>query len=122
MFGALFIMTAARRAVVPGLAPTGWPRRWFEQRRIPLQEATKPPERVGPVSADDVEPDKFTTWRPSPDLTTALPQATCAAEVNEEAGPPKSRRIRLLVTWPNATGQMREPVAVTLWKFAEAQP
>src|SRR5438552_759514 len=119
---ALLIMTTAMVAIVQLLAVTGGQRRTIEQRRIALQEVANQAERVALLLWDETEPDKLTTWQASADLTAALPQASCTAEVNEEAGPPKLRRIRLFVTWPDAAGQGREPVAVTIWKFAEAQP
>src|SRR5437867_1367605 len=122
MMVALFIMTTAMVAIVQLLAATAGQRRTLEQRRIALQEVANQAERVTLLAWDETAPDKLMTWQPSAELTAALPEATCTAEVDEGAGPLKSRRIRLLVTWPNAVGQMREPVAVTIWKFAEARP
>src|SRR5437773_8036558 len=119
---ALFIMTTAMAAIVQLLAVTAGQRRTIEQRRVALQEVANQAERVTLLSWEATAPDQLTTWQPSPELTAALPQATCTAGVNEEAGPPQSRRVRLSVTWPDAAGQMREPIAVTIWKFAESRP
>lgn len=119
---ALFIMTTAMVAIVQLLAVAGGQRRTIEQRRIALQEVANEAERVALLSWNETTPEKFNTWDSSADLKAAVPNAVCSAEVSEEAGSPKSRRIRLAVTWPDAAGQMREPVAVTLWKFAEVQP
>src|SRR5437764_12237062 len=118
---ALFIMTTAMVAIVQLLAAAGGQRRTIEQRRIALQEVANEAERVAILSWDEAAPEKLTTWQPSAELTAALPQATCTAEVSEEAGPPVARRVRLSVTWPNASGQMREPIEVSLWKFREEQ-
>jgi hypothetical protein len=80
-------------------------------------------ERIALLPWDETAADKLTTWQPSTDLATALPRATCAAEVTDEPGTPRARRIRLLVTWPNAAGQIVEPATVTIWKFsAEGSP
>jgi Tfp pilus assembly protein PilV len=119
---ALFIMTTAMVAIVQLLAAAGSQRRTVEQRRIALAEVANAAERVAILSWDEVAPEKLTTWQPSAELTAALPQATCTAEVTEQAGLPAARRIRLSVNWPNASGQMREPIAVSLWRFNEEQP
>ena len=67
---------------------------------------------------DEIAPQKLTTWEPSPDLTKALPQAKCEAEVTEEANGPPSRRIQLSVNWTNTAGQEVEPATVTIWRFS----
>ncbi len=119
---ALFVMTTAMVAMVQLLAAVGGQRRTIEHRRIALTEVANQAERVALRSWDEISPEKFTTWQPSANLATALPQANCTAEVSDEAGPPVARRVRLSVNWPNASGQMREPVAVTVWKFKEDRP
>src|SRR5262245_40482377 len=119
---ALFIMTTAMAAIVQLLAVTASQRRTLEQRRVGLQEIANQAERVAILSWRETSPDKLTTWQPSAELLAAMPQATCTAEVKDEAGPPEARKIRLSVNWPNAGGQMREPIAVTIWKFAEGRP
>jgi len=119
---ALFIMTTAMAAIVQLLAVTASQRRTLEQRRFALQEVANQAERVALLSWDETSPEKLTTWEPSAELAAAMPQATCTAEVQDAAGPPQARRIHLSVNWPNAGGQMREPIAVTIWKFAEGRP
>jgi len=119
---ALFIMTTAMVAIVQLLAAAAGQRRAVEERRIALQEVANAAERMGSLAWDETGPEKRVTWEPSAEFTSALPQATCTAEVAEETGPPVMRRIRLSVTWPNAVGQTREPVTVAIWKFKEEQP
>ena len=119
---ALFIMTTAMVAIVQLLAAAAGQRRTIEQRRVALAEVANEAERAALISWDDSAPDKLTTWQPSAELKATLPQATCTAEVTEEAGTPAARRIRLSVAWPNAVGQMGDPVAVSLWKFQEEKP
>ncbi len=119
---ALFILTTAMAAMVQLLAVSAGQRRMIEQRRIALQEVANQAERVALLSWDEAAPDKLTSWQPSAELSAAMPQATCTAEATDEAGPPQARKIRLSVNWPNAGGQMREPIAVTVWKFAEGPP
>ena len=119
---ALFIMTTAMVAIVQLLAAAAGQRRTIEQRRVALAEVANEAELVARISWDDSSPDKLTSWQPSAELTAALPQATCAVEVTEEAGPPAARRIRLSVAWPNSVGQIGEPIAVSLWKFKEEKP
>src|SRR5436190_20650787 len=116
---ALFILTTAMAATVQLTAVTAGQRRTIEQRRIALQEVANQAERIALLPWEETARDKLTTWRPSADLTSALPQAACTAEVSDEPGMPRARRIRLLVAWPNAAGQLVDPVAVTIWKFAE---
>ncbi|MBW8883213.1 MAG: hypothetical protein JF612_00245 [Planctomycetia bacterium] len=119
---ALFIMTTAMVAIVQLLAAAAGQRRTVEERRIALAEVANAAERVATLSWEETSPEKLATWKPSAEFTAALPQATCAAEVTEESGPPATRRIRLSVTWANAVGQTREPVTIALWKFKEEQP
>ena len=120
---ALFILTTAMAAIVQLVAVTASQRRTIEQRRVALQEVANQAERIALLPWEETARDKLTTWRPSADLTSALPQAACTAEVSDEPGMPRARRIRLLVAWPNAAGQLVDPVAVTIWKFAmEGQP
>jgi len=120
---ALFILTTAMAAIVQLTAVTASQRRTIEQRRTALQEVANQAERIALLPWDETAADKLTTWQPSTDLATALPRATCAAEVTDEPGTPRARRIRLLVTWPNAAGQIVEPATVTIWKFsAEGSP
>jgi hypothetical protein len=116
---ALFILTTAMAAIVQLTAVTAGQRRTIEQRRIALQEVANRAERIALLPWEKTAPEKLTTWQSSADLTAALPQATCTAEVSDEPGMPRARRIRLLVSWPNAAGQLVDPVAVTIWKFAE---
>ncbi len=119
---ALFVMTTAMMAMVQLLAAVGGQRRTIEQRRVALTEVANEAERAALLSWDEIAPETFTTWQPSAELIATLPEATCRAEVTEEAGQPVARRVRLSVNWPNAGGQMREPVAVTIWKFREDRP
>lgn len=119
---ALFIMTTAMVAIVQLLAAAAGQRRTIEQRRVALAEVANEAERVARISWDESAPDKLTTWQPSAELKTVLPQATCTMEVTEEAGPPAATRIRLSVAWPNSVGQMGEPIAVSLWKFKQEKP
>ena len=97
-------------------------RRTIEQRRAALIEVANEAEQVALLDWDEISPDEFQTWQPSAELAAALPEATCTAEVTEEISLPAARRIRLSVNWPNASGQLREPIAVTIWKFKEERP
>src|SRR5262245_1405938 len=119
---ALFIMTTAMVAIVQLLAAAAGQRRTIDQRRAALAEVANEAERVALSSWDESAPDKLTMWQPWAELRATLPQATCTAEVTEEAGPPAARRIRLSVTWPNSVGQLGDPIAVSLWKFKEEKP
>jgi hypothetical protein len=69
------------------------------------------------MSWDQTAPDELTTWNPSADLSAALPKATCSVHVTDEAGQPSTRRIRLVITWPNTVGQPIES-SLTIWRFA----
>src|SRR5689334_20407374 len=100
---ALFIMTTAMVAMVQLLAAVGGQRRTIEQRRAALAEVANEAERVAVQAWDEISPEKFKTWQPSAELTAALPQAICTADVSEENGPPLARRVRLSVNWPNAS-------------------
>jgi Tfp pilus assembly protein PilV len=119
---ALFVMTTAMVAMVQLLAAVGGQRRTIEQRRAALIEVANEAEQVALLDWDEISPEEFKTWQPSAELAAALPEATCTAEVTEEISLPAARRIRLSVNWPNASGQLREPIAVTLWKFKEERP
>jgi hypothetical protein len=119
---ALFVMTTAMVAMVQLLAAVGGQRRTIEQRRAALIEVANEAEQVALLDWDEISPDEFQTWQPSAELAAALPEATCTAEVTEEISLPAARRIRLSVNWPNASGQLREPIAVTIWKFKEERP
>ena len=115
---ALFIVTAAMGTMVQLLAVAAGQRRQLEYRRVALQEIGNQAERVALMRWDQTEPERFTNWEPSDELNSVLPAAKCTVEVSEETEAPKSRRIRLSVAWPNAAGQVGEPVAVTVWKYA----
>ncbi len=119
---ALFVMTTAMVAMVQLLAAVAGQRRTVEQRRAALAEVANEAERVALLAWEAISPQEFKTWPPSAELMSVLPQAICTAEVTDEAGPPAARRVRLSVNWPNAGGQLREPVAVTIWKFKEERP
>jgi len=114
----LFILTTAMLAIVQLLSATAGQRRTIEQRRIALQAVANEAERVARLSWDEATPDKLTSWEAPAELTAILPSAKCTAEVSDEAGPPKARRICLQVDWTNSVGQPVEPTAVTIWKFA----
>jgi hypothetical protein len=119
---ALFILTTAMVAIVQLVATTATQRRAIEQRRIALQEIANQAERIALMSWDETAPGLLTSWQPSSDLSAVLPQATCTAQITDEAGSPTYRRIRLLLIWPNAAGQPLEST-LTIWKFRpEAQP
>jgi hypothetical protein len=115
---ALFVMTTALVALVQLLAVTAGQRRLLEQRRIALQEVANQAERMASVPWDEITAEKLASWEPSANLQAALPQAKCTAEILDEDGPPAARRIRLSVTWPNAAGQMVDPVSLATWRFA----
>jgi hypothetical protein len=114
---AILIVAAAMGSMVQLLAMTAVQRRNLEHRRLALQEVANQAERAALLPWDETAPDRLTAWQPSADLQRVLPAAACTAEVTDEPGPPTSRRIRLLVSWPNAAGQMVDPVALTIWKF-----
>jgi len=115
---ALFILTTVMLAIVQLMAATATQRRLVDQRRVALQEVANQAERVSLLAWDEVAPEKLTTWEPSADLSKALPQAKCEAEVSEEPNGPPARRIRLSVTWTNAAGWELGPATVTMWRFA----
>jgi Tfp pilus assembly protein PilV len=115
---ALFIVSTALVAIVQLVAMTASQRRTLDQRRIAELEVANQAERMALLPWEQASPEKLTTWEPSANLMTALPQAKCAVAVAEEAGPPVARRIRLKVTWTNPAGQEMQPAALTMWKFA----
>src|SRR6266436_5803602 len=85
---ALFILTTAMLAIVQLMAATANQRRSVDQRRVALQEVANQAERVALLSWEQTAPERLTTWEPSADLTKALPQANCAAQVSEEMEAP----------------------------------
>ncbi len=119
---ALVVLLAAMAAMVQLMAATAGQRRLVEQRRIALEEIANQAERVAMLPWEQTSPEALTTWEPSAELTAAIDRAVCTAEVTEETEAPRARRIRLVVTWPNAAGQPVEPASVTLWKFAPGGP
>jgi type II secretory pathway pseudopilin PulG len=116
---ALFIMTTVMAAIVQLVAVTAGQRRTLNQRRLALLEVANQAERIALSDWDDTSAGKLATWRPSDELTAALPQARCTVAVSDEAGPPAARRIRLTVTWTNSVGQELDPASLTIWKFPE---
>jgi len=123
MLVALAILASAGVALVQLVGLIARQRHFRQQRVAALTEIANEAERLALAKWDEVTPEKLSGWQPSAELSAAVPQAKCRALVFEEAGSPISRRIQLLVSWPNAAGQEMEPAALTLWKFPpEAQP
>jgi uncharacterized membrane protein len=120
---ALVILTVAMIALVQLVGTAAQQRRRSDQRRLALQEIGNQAERLSLVSWEEVAPGELASWEPSAGLSAVLPQAACHVEVCDEDGSPAARRIRLSVTWQNATGQRVEPVELTVWRFRpEAKP
>ena len=120
---ALVVLVAAMAALVQLVGLATRQRRAIHERAAALTEVANQAERLALLPWDEVVPGKLTTWKPSPELSTAIPRATCRAIVTEESEPPLTRRVELRVTWQNAAGQDVEPARLTIWKYRpEAQP
>lgn len=120
---ALVILGAAMAILVQLVSLANRQRRASHERMIALAEIANQAERISLLPWVETAPDKLTTWEASPDLTAAIPQASCSAVVTDGRGPPVNRRIQLRVAWQNAAGQQVDPAVLTVWKFqTEGQP
>src|SRR5262245_11918968 len=113
----LFVLTTAMLAIVQLFSATAAQRRTLEKRRMALEAVANQAERIARLSWDETAPDRLTAWEAPAELLAVLPGAKCTADVSEETGAPKARRIRLQVSWTDSMGQPVEPAAVTIWKF-----
>jgi hypothetical protein len=119
----LLLMTTAVAAIVQLVTTVGGQRRLIEQRRVALREVANRAERIALMPWNETAADELATWQPSDELKTALPKVECVADVTEEMEQPGGRRIRLVVRANDASGQLVEYAALTVWKFrAEEQP
>jgi Tfp pilus assembly protein PilV len=120
---ALLVLSVAMMGVAQLVVTASHQRRQSVARKLALQEIANQAERVAAMSWDEAAPDKLTRWEPSADLLAPLPDASCRVIVEDEAGPPAARRIRLEVVWSDPAGHEQQPVGVTLWKYqTEARP
>jgi hypothetical protein len=117
----LFLLTTAILAIVQLLSATAGQRRTLEKRRMAHQAVANQAERIARMPWEQTAPDKLTEWEAPAELLAVLPGAKCTAQVSEESGTPKARRIRLCVSWTDSVGQTVEPTAVTIWKFANGE-
>jgi prepilin-type N-terminal cleavage/methylation domain-containing protein len=115
----LMILGVAMVAVVQLLATTARQRRVASERRVALAEVANEAERIALLHWNQTAADKLSDWQPSADLAAVLPAARFSVEVTEQSEKPRTRQIRLQVTWSDSAGQPVDPVAVTVWKFAK---
>src|SRR5262245_40509808 len=119
----LVVLGVAMAALVQLVGLAASQRRAMAQRRIALQEVANQAERIALLPWAETAPDKLTSWQPSAELAGVLPAATCRVVISDEAGTPRSRKIRLEVAWTNAGGAAVDPVTLTVWRIApEAAP
>ena len=121
---ALAVLSLAFVLLAQFLTAAAQQRRVSEHRRLAWQEAANALERVAALSWDEVTAEKLSGWKPSPAISTSLPNAEMKSIVAIEPGPPEAKRVRITVSWTNASGQPGEPIGLTtfLYRQREVQP
>jgi Tfp pilus assembly protein PilV len=117
MLVALIVIAVAMTALAQLVSTSARQRRSSEARRLATQELANQAERVAALAWEEAAPDKLTGWQPSAELSAAAAAPVCRAAVTDEDGPPRSRRIRLEVSWTTAGGEAVTPLALTVWKY-----
>jgi type II secretory pathway pseudopilin PulG len=115
----LMILGLAMVSVVQLLATTARQQRVANQRRVALAEVANQAERIALLPWSEITADKLSEWKPSPELAAMLPAAHCTLQISDDSSSPKARQVRIQVDWTNGAGQPVDPVAITLWRFAE---
>jgi Tfp pilus assembly protein PilV len=117
---AILVMSAAMVAVVELVGALNKERRIRHQRQVAVLELANQAERVTLLNWEDIAPDRFTKWEPSPMLLDAIPNAVCQAQVQEDSDQqPTARRIELSIGWKNAAGEAVKPATLTVWKYPD---
>lgn len=118
---ALATAGAATALMVQFLAAAAGQRRLDEQRRLALSEVANRLERASLLEFDALSSAQLERDPLSAELQTALPAARLTAEVADEPGEVRGRRIQISLTWNDPGGRPLAPVALSRWRFLPPQ-
>jgi prepilin-type N-terminal cleavage/methylation domain-containing protein len=121
---ALIILGVALVAVAQTVTMAARLRREIHRRRVATQEAANALERLVALPWRQLDEPALDDLELSPTGEEVLPDGKLSAEVENVAGPPVGRRIRVAVTWKNAAGETDGAVRLVGWSFhdREAKP
>jgi len=114
---AMVVLSVAFVMLSQFIAAATQQRRVAEQRRLALQEAANQLERAAALPWSEVSLETLADEKLSALLLQASPQAKVLWFVQEKAGPPVAKRVRVEVAWPNAAGQFVEPIGLTTYFY-----
>ena len=118
MLAAIGLMAVLIALCLQMLAATAAARRASERRAVALQEATNLLERVSTIPWSEVTAERLSEVDVSPEVRALLPgaKARLLTEGTKDNGPP-GKRVRVEITWTNATGDADAPVGLTTWMY-----
>lgn len=116
---ALATAGAATALLAQFLVAAASQRRHDEQRRLALSEVANRLEHSSLLSWNELTSARLEQAPLSEAAQGALPSAKLTAQITDESGEIRSRRIRIELTWNDPAGRPVDPVALSRWRFLQ---
>lgn len=114
---ALGVLAVALVAVAQSVVLAAQQRRVTQRRQLARQAADNALERLFALPWKDLTPETAATTKLLAGVEDYLPGATLTVAVEEVAGPPQAKRVRVEVGWNDAAGAVASPVSLTAWRY-----
>jgi hypothetical protein len=118
---ALTVVVAAVALLAQFLSLAASQRRGDEQCRLALAEVANRLEQASILRWDELTGERLEKGPLPAPVQLALRDAKLTAQVTDEPGPARCRRIRVALSWTNAAGIPREPVVLVGWRFRDQE-
>jgi Tfp pilus assembly protein PilE len=95
-------------------------RRGAARQLLAVEEVANAMERLAAMDYSELRPEQPPQIALSDEARHSLPQAKLTIEVtqeNQEDTVPRSKRVRVELTWENRAGQAVRPVGLTSWRY-----
>ncbi len=108
-------------AVLVTAAPLmGWvsaERRAADQRQFALLQATNLMESIGRMPWDQISTESLGNLSLSAETTQFLKAGELTVELQQQEGPPVSKRVTVRITWNDRAGQRLSPAELSAWFY-----
>lgn len=94
-------------------------RRTTQRRQLATQTAENLMEHQFARPWNELTAEKLAEEKLSPEAERELVGGTLKVDVEELAGPPAAKRLRIEVGWTDGAGPVPRPVRITAWRYGE---